>query len=182
MLVNEFQMLMEAVMESLKDFKMKNAQDDNQASSVCTNNKDVLQKDECGVSRIDHCGVLHPQAPTTPNDHFSQFKAESASTSEEYSISIKPESTSVARDLNSVSDRTCFDKSESSAVPSTAGTESAGAPSCTSTPADSQNSAEADLSANTKATVTVVRNPASHIMDGLIRRWDLNFFRNNQNR
>ncbi|XP_038874773.1 uncharacterized protein LOC120067303 [Benincasa hispida] len=178
----EERMLMEAVMESLKDFKMKNVQEDNQASSVCTNNKDVLQKDECGVSRIDHCGVLHPQATTTSNDHFSQFKAESASTSEEYSVSIKPESTSVARDLDSVSDRSCYDKSESSALTSTTGTESAGASSCTNTPAISQSSAEADLSANTKATVTVVRNPASHIMDGLIRRWDLNFFRNNQNR
>ncbi|KAG6575023.1 hypothetical protein SDJN03_25662, partial [Cucurbita argyrosperma subsp. sororia] len=180
----EERMLMEAVMESLKDFKMKNAQEEEQASSVvCTDTKDVLQKDECGISRIDHCGVLHPEATSTSNDHFSQFKAESASTSEEYSISIKPESTSVVRDSNSVSDRSCSDKSESSiGVPAPAGTESAGASSCHNTPASSQLSAEADLSANTKATVTVVRNPATHIMDGLIRRWDLNFFRNNQNR
>jgi hypothetical protein len=32
------------------------------------------------------------------------------------------------------------------------------------------------LSGNTKATLTVERNPANHIMDGLLRRWDL--FRN----
>ncbi|XP_023547926.1 uncharacterized protein LOC111806722 [Cucurbita pepo subsp. pepo] len=180
----EERMLMEAVMESLKDFKMKNTQEEEQASSVvCTDTKDVLQKDECGISRIDHCGVLHPEATSTSNDHFSQLKAESASTSEEYSISSKPESTSVVRDSNSVSDRSCSDKSESSiGVPAPAGTESAGASSCSNTPASSQRSAEADLSANTKATVTVVRNPATHIMDGLIRRWDLNFFRNNQNR
>lgn len=183
--VNEFQMLMEAVMESLKDLKMKNAQEEKQASSACIDTNDLLKIDECGVSLIDHCGVLHPEATSTSND---DHKAESALTSEKYSISFKPESTSVARDLNSVSDR-CYDKSESSVgptsypLPSTAGTESAGASSCSSnTPANNQSSAETDLSANTKATVTVVRNPASHIMDGLIRRWDLNFFRNNQNR
>lgn len=181
-------MLMEAVMESLKDFKMKNAQEDNQASSVGTDTKDVLQKEECGVLRIDQCGVLHPEASSTANDQFSQFKVESASTSEEYSMPIKPESTSAAGEPNSVSDLSCSDKSKSSvgpasyALPSTSGTENAGASSCSNTPANGQNSAEADLSANTKATVTVVRNPASHIMDGLIRRWDLNFFKNNQNR
>lgn len=30
----------------------------------------------------------------------------------------------------------------------------------------------------TKATVTVEKSPTSNIMDGLLRRWDLNFFRN----
>lgn len=45
-----------------------------------------------------------------------------------------------------------------------------------------QSSSDADMSANTKATLTVERNPASHIMDGLMRRWDLNFFRNSNNR
>jgi hypothetical protein len=34
------------------------------------------------------------------------------------------------------------------------------------------------LSGNTKATLTVERNPAGHIMDGLLRRWDFNLFRN----
>nr|ABK94721.1 unknown [Populus trichocarpa] len=37
-------------------------------------------------------------------------------------------------------------------------------------------SIDTDLSGNTKATLTVERNPANHIMDGLLRRWDL--FRN----
>ncbi|XP_022138579.1 uncharacterized protein LOC111009703 isoform X2 [Momordica charantia] len=184
----EERMLMEAVMESLKDFKMKTAQEEKQASSVCPDMEDVSQKAECGASQIEHCGLLYSEATSTSSDQFSQCKAESASTSEEYSIPAKPESTSVARDLNSVSDRSCSDGSESSvgaasyALPSTAGTGSAGASSCSNTPANSQSSAEADLSANTKATVTVVRTPAGHIMDGLIRRWDLNFFRNNQNR
>ncbi|KAK7264545.1 hypothetical protein RJT34_32154 [Clitoria ternatea] len=48
--------------------------------------------------------------------------------------------------------------------------------------ASSQNSSETDISHNTKATVTVVRNPAGHVMDGLMRRWDFNFFKNSNNR
>ena len=179
-------MLMEAMMKSLKDFKMKNNEEDDQTLTVCTDTKDVLQKDECRVLRIDDCGVLHPEATSTSNDHFSQFNTESASTSEVCSIPIEPESTSAAR--NSVSDRSCSDKSEPSvgpvsyAFPSTSITENAVASSCSNTPANSRSSAETDLSANTKATIAVVRNPTSHILDGLIRRWDLNLFRNNQNR
>ncbi|XP_050372421.1 uncharacterized protein LOC126790284 isoform X2 [Argentina anserina] len=42
-----------------------------------------------------------------------------------------------------------------------------------------QSTSDTDMSANTTATVTVVKNPASHVMDGLMRRWDFNFFRNN---
>ncbi|XP_012069496.1 uncharacterized protein LOC105631893 isoform X2 [Jatropha curcas] len=43
-----------------------------------------------------------------------------------------------------------------------------------------QTSTDTDLSSNTKATLTVERNPANHIMDGLMRRWDFNLFRNNR--
>ncbi|KAF1875724.1 hypothetical protein Lal_00006354 [Lupinus albus] len=45
-----------------------------------------------------------------------------------------------------------------------------------------QSSSDADISHNTKATVTVVRNPAGHVMDGLMRRWDFNFFKNSNSR
>jgi fermentation-respiration switch protein FrsA (DUF1100 family) len=41
-----------------------------------------------------------------------------------------------------------------------------------------QSSAETDINDRTKATVTVIKNPTSNIMDGLLRRWDLNFFKN----
>ncbi|CAN0856216.1 Uncharacterized protein YqkD [Linum grandiflorum] len=43
---------------------------------------------------------------------------------------------------------------------------------------------ETDLSGKTKATLTVERNPSTststHIMDGLMRRWDFNLFKNNR--
>jgi len=45
-----------------------------------------------------------------------------------------------------------------------------------------QSSSDTDVSHNTTATVTVVRNPAGHIMDGLMRRWDFNFFKNSNSR
>ncbi|KAL7597944.1 hypothetical protein Lser_V15G23457 [Lactuca serriola] len=37
---------------------------------------------------------------------------------------------------------------------------------------------DADMADRTKATVTVERTPSGNIMDGLLRRWDLNFFKN----
>lgn len=40
-----------------------------------------------------------------------------------------------------------------------------------------QSSSDADMVNGTKATLTVVKSPSGHIMDGLMRRWDLNFFR-----
>ncbi|XP_057429313.1 uncharacterized protein LOC130722568 isoform X2 [Lotus japonicus] len=45
-----------------------------------------------------------------------------------------------------------------------------------------KNSSENDISHKTKATLTVIRNPSNHVVNGLIRRWDFNFFRNCHNR
>ncbi|KAK6146135.1 hypothetical protein DH2020_020004 [Rehmannia glutinosa] len=44
--------------------------------------------------------------------------------------------------------------------------------------ANQTSSSEVDMADRTKVTVKVVKNPTSNIMDGLLRRWDLNFFRN----
>ncbi|KAK3025286.1 hypothetical protein RJ639_044088 [Escallonia herrerae] len=55
---------------------------------------------------------------------------------------------------------------------------STGAASCTDTSKGVQSASNTDGVDCTKATVTVVRNPTSNIMDGLLRRWDLNFFKN----
>ncbi|CAN0898547.1 Uncharacterized protein YqkD [Linum grandiflorum] len=46
---------------------------------------------------------------------------------------------------------------------------------------DTSTGVETDLSGKTKATITVEqRNPSNKIMDGLMRRWDFNLFRNNR--
>lgn len=46
------------------------------------------------------------------------------------------------------------------------------------TPSGNQSSSEVDMADRTKVTVKVEKNPTNNIMDGLLRRWDLNFFRN----
>ncbi|XP_019180811.1 PREDICTED: uncharacterized protein LOC109175893 isoform X2 [Ipomoea nil] len=46
------------------------------------------------------------------------------------------------------------------------------------TSVDNPSSGSIDLVDHTKVTVTVIKNPTSNIMNGLLRRWDLNFFRN----
>lgn len=45
-----------------------------------------------------------------------------------------------------------------------------------------QSSSDTDISHNTKATLTVIKNPTGHVLNGLLRRWDFKFFRNSQNR
>ncbi|XP_022642719.1 uncharacterized protein LOC106775119 isoform X3 [Vigna radiata var. radiata] len=45
-----------------------------------------------------------------------------------------------------------------------------------------QSSSDIDISHNTKATVTVIKNPTGNVLNGLMRRWDFNFFRNRHNR
>ncbi|XP_073308059.1 uncharacterized protein [Primulina huaijiensis] len=42
----------------------------------------------------------------------------------------------------------------------------------------SQGTFDADMNDQTRVVVKVEKNPTSNIMDGLLRRWDLNFFRN----
>ncbi|RWW31621.1 hypothetical protein GW17_00003742 [Ensete ventricosum] len=44
----------------------------------------------------------------------------------------------------------------------------------------STSAPDADAAAGTRATLVVQKNPTSHIMEGLSRRWGLNFFKNNQ--
>ncbi|XP_027367927.1 uncharacterized protein LOC113873800 [Abrus precatorius] len=51
-----------------------------------------------------------------------------------------------------------------------------------STSASLQSSSDTDISHNTKATLTVVKNPTGHVINGLLRRWDFKFFRNSHNR
>lgn len=55
-------------------------------------------------------------------------------------------------------------------------------PSHSDSSASKKCSSEIDISYKTKATLTVIRNPAGHVMNGLMRRWDFNFLRNSHNR
>ncbi|KAK7245783.1 hypothetical protein RIF29_40633 [Crotalaria pallida] len=52
------------------------------------------------------------------------------------------------------------------------------APALKDSTASVQCSTYTDISHKTKVSLTVVRNPTGHVMNGLMRRWDFNFFRN----
>lgn len=100
---------------------------------------------------------------------------------------FKSQPTSATTDHNLAVDQPSPDTSVSSVEPafdtpkSFIGSESTRTTSAQSDDSTSiQSSSDADVAGNTKATVTVVKNPASHIMDGLMRRWDFNFFRNSR--
>ena len=147
-------MLMEAVLESLKDLEM----------------------------RPPHAG--EPPGVSASSLKPSHKDDQDASPTERGALPLVTESTSVlvnaqnlaSPDTNAAAG-SAFDAPSPGMETGTTGT-SVRSDTSTST----HSSSDADMSANTKATLTVERNPASHIMDGLMRRWDLNFFRNSNNR
>ncbi|KAL2969740.1 hypothetical protein AAZX31_15G097600 [Glycine max] len=69
---------------------------------------------------------------------------------------------------------------DTSSVADSSNTESTTA--CNDNSASLQSSSDTDISHNTKATLTVIKNPAGHVLNCLLGRWDFNFFRNSHNR
>ncbi|XP_057757520.1 uncharacterized protein LOC130976626 [Arachis stenosperma] len=53
---------------------------------------------------------------------------------------------------------------------------------CSDSSTSVQSSSETDISHNTRATLTVVRTPTANVLNGLMRRWDFNLFRNDRSR
>uniref|UniRef100_A0A7N0V8C0 Serine aminopeptidase S33 domain-containing protein n=1 Tax=Kalanchoe fedtschenkoi TaxID=63787 RepID=A0A7N0V8C0_KALFE len=141
---DEEQMVMRAVMESLKDLEMVHPRVEGQTntSSATTTTK---QQEECS-STPDHgettaCNTSSNDQDPTPGNNLAQALQSDA----------------------------C---SKSAVEPDTSGT----SPSNVS--ADRQSfSSGTDLVDNTRVTLTVVKSPSNNIMDGLMRCWDLNFFR-----
>ncbi|KAK8555251.1 hypothetical protein V6N13_037400 [Hibiscus sabdariffa] len=154
----EERMFMEAIIESLKDLDMRHPQTEEQPKT-CADSSESLRRDE--INSRDAC-----------------------STAEKCS-SVPLESTSTQMDVSNVNLEQASPDTSVSALghafdtpPSTEESGSTSISTRTDTSASTQSSSDADMSGSTKATVTVVRNPSSNVMDGLMRRWDLNFFRN----
>ena len=170
---------MEAVILSLKDLEMRHPQPqgEEQPPSVRPDSSKSSQKDE------------NPESASSAERH-DLLKTESISTSVQQCGLSKTESTSISTTKTQVSElkhQTPTTREPSTgpvpdAPPSLKQSESSGPSTQDVTSSSSQSSSETDLSAKTKATLTVERNPASNVMDGLIRRWDFSFFRNNQSR
>ncbi|KAL5541706.1 hypothetical protein UlMin_009416 [Ulmus minor] len=150
----EERMFMEAVLLSLKDLETRNPQPQAQAEEHSASAGPDSSKPS---EKPEH------QEAATPAQHEEPLKTESTSTFS----ATKTDQDSDARDPST---RPSTDASSSS--------KESGSPG----PSSQKVSSDADLSANTKATLTVERNPSSNVMDGLIRRWDFSFFRGNQHR
>ncbi|KAK3189896.1 hypothetical protein Dsin_029457 [Dipteronia sinensis] len=168
----EERMFMEAVIMSLKDLEMRHPEAEVQPTSASTDSLESSQKDNLNDS------------PTTEN--CKSVKTETSSISVERSIPKKAESTCIS--LANGPDFAYHpspDSSMSSAGPpfDTPPSIIESASTATSSRSDSaslQSTSDADVSNNTKATLTIERNPSGHIMEGLMRRWDFGFFRNNR--
>ncbi|KAM1380155.1 hypothetical protein ACFX2I_021921 [Malus domestica] len=172
----EERMFMEAVILSLKDLEMRGPQAEEQPPGDTPDSLKSSQKDDQrdDASPAEKRELLETESTSTSVGHLGSLKTESTSTSVSKSHDSRPEDRSRTR------------------VPSTEpalqtplsimGNGSAGPSSQSDTSESIQSTSDGDLSAKTTATVTVVKNPASNVMDGLIRRWDFNFFRNNHSR
>ncbi|KAK8691460.1 hypothetical protein V6N13_074970 [Hibiscus sabdariffa] len=161
----EEKMFMEAIIKSLKDLEMQHscAEDQPKASASST---ESLQKDETNSvdtsSTTEKHSSLSPESISTPVEHHqAPFETDSVE--------------QVSCDTSVSTVEPAFEVPPLIPEPRSSGT-SARSDTLTST----QSSSDDDISASTKATVTVVRSPSNNIMDGLMRCWDLNFFRSSQ--
>lgn len=133
----EERMLMEAIMESLKEVDVNKPRvDDPPNMSSSDNQEDSYARTDPSESG-DSLAVVS-------NTHQSSFEP--------------PQDTAV--------------------TPSQEGSEKSGTPSKCETSSENQTSSPPDTTDQTTATITVEKTPTTNIMDGLRRRWDLNFFRN----
>ncbi|KAJ1427231.1 Serine aminopeptidase, S33 [Sesbania bispinosa] len=172
----EERMFMEAVMESLKDMEVQNPKaEEPPASSVSTISVNPSDKDGSHASSQEISIPMETKSSLVK--HNTDSKSKTISDASEECVQLKAEP-------NSISEGALLPPPPPPPLETLSATESSntsGSASCDSS-ASLQSSSDADISHNTKATVTVVRNPAGHVMDGLMRRWDFNFFRNSNNR
>ncbi|XP_019426437.1 PREDICTED: uncharacterized protein LOC109334897 [Lupinus angustifolius] len=172
-------------MEAVKDMDTRNRQvDQPPISNVSTmsvepsdkydshaSSHEISKPMETESSLLKH--NMHSTAETisTASNVFGPLKAESNSISVIHSQTLEFEPSQVPN----LSSSGAPSSLNTSSVSQSCNTTSASAR-CDSS-ASVQCSTYTDISHNTKATLTVVRNPSGHLMNGLIRRWDFNFFR-----
>lgn len=180
-LEEEERMFMEAVMESLKDLEMRNPEAGELPVVTSASVEPSRKTDQQDASPTESCAPLKTESTSTSVRPFEPLKTESSSTSVRPYETLKTESTStsIANAQKLASEHPSPDALDALSGMETGST---GTSARSDTSASIQSSSDADMSATTKATLTVERNPASHIMDSLMRRWDLNFFRNSHNR
>ncbi|XP_055818147.1 uncharacterized protein LOC129887184 isoform X1 [Solanum dulcamara] len=150
----EERMLMKAVLESLKDLEVKHPPADQASSNAVIELPQPLQDTREESSTTKQCTPSKQISASAivVNGHDADAKVQVLDTEK---VSVTPaNSTSSVKEVeyNGASHR--------------------------KTSISDQSSSSVDTVDGTKATVTVVKNPTSNVMDGLWRRWDLNFFKN----
>lgn len=180
-------MFMEAVMESLKEMEVRHPREEQPPPSVCTVPAEPSEKD-ASLGELSRPLETEQFSSSVDKQNMHHSKAETISSADEVCESLKPESNSnsVIHSQNLAS-KPCQEPSLSSSgtpldTSSVTDSGNTSVSACSDSSASVQSSSDTDVSHNTKATVTVVKNPASHIRDSLMRRWDFNFFRNSNAR
>ncbi|KAH7843153.1 hypothetical protein Vadar_013335 [Vaccinium darrowii] len=143
----EERMLMEAVLESLKDLNMKQTHLPEELPSTETDANESLRREK-------------PDESTTTDHHLSNGPNLASETSPDTSESSTEPSSGTA--------------------PSIVESVNTGVSANIDPSPDIKSSSNDDMGDRTKATVTVERNPPNNVMEGFMRRWDFNFFRNNR--
>ncbi|CAL9173688.1 unnamed protein product [Musa hybrid cultivar] len=146
---DEERMIMEAMIESLKDLEMRHQQDTHSAVDSATSKS---------------------------ADDLEAFTGESGGPND-----TAERSTSSSTSCNSTVDPNLNQSQDvEAACKNSAGCVTLGDDCGEVNRSTSAQDADADAAAGTRATLVVQKNPTSHIMEGLSRRWGLNFFKNNQ--
>lgn len=149
---------MEAVLESLKDMEVRKSSVEEPSSNVDNNLPEPPKKDGQEIEIITKPAMpeTEPAIILAANDHGSTH-----------------------RDLLPIPSKSSVETLTCSAASSDKGSGKDEASPLSNTSSSNQSSTNNDaVDDTTKDTVTVVKSPTSNIMEGLLRRWDLNFFRN----
>ncbi|KAK3440910.1 hypothetical protein EUGRSUZ_B01162 [Eucalyptus grandis] len=173
----EEKMLMEAVMMSLKDLEMRHYSENDPVPDTSTESFGSSQKDGQATSSTTELSEAS-KTDSTPaseiNGHIQMFDAFTDTNTPSSSPSCDNPPSATQSDTNSLS-KSPLENAQRAEVgvekASSVGTEG---------PTSIQSPLDTDMSGNTRATLTVVRNPSNNIMDGFMRRWDFGLFRNNR--
>ncbi|XP_044486775.1 uncharacterized protein LOC123211884 isoform X2 [Mangifera indica] len=169
----EERMFVEAVIISLKELVTRHPQAGEQPTSAATDFPKSLQKGALNDFSITEDWVS------------SETQTDFVSAGELKPVKTQPTSTTVLSGCNLAPQDLSPDTIISpgglafDTPPSAMETPSTGTSVCSDCTLANKAS-DANVSSNTKVTFTVERNPAGHIMNGLVRRWNLNIFRNSK--
>lgn len=175
-------------MESLKDLEVQNPKAENPPASSSVDyvsvelsdkndshdsSQEIARPMEKESSLVEHTTDSKPKNISIALEESASLNNEPSTVTVNHSLSLKSKPSLIGGvQLPPLQDNT-LSVTESSNTSGSARSDSS---------VSLQSSSDTDISHNTTATVTVVRNPAGHVMDGLMRRWDFNFFKNSNNR